>query len=71
MSTSNSPSTRYLHSSVWTGTDLIIWGGYPLGGPLGEGKSYNLATDTWAVSPVQRLSESIFTFHSTTWTGEK
>ena len=72
MSTSNGPSNRYFHSFVWTGTDLIIWGGYPLGGPLGEGKSYNLATDTWSnIASATTVGVNFLRFHSTIWTGEK
>ena len=27
----NAPSPRYQHTAVWTGTDMIIWGGTPDG----------------------------------------
>src|SRR5207249_5375031 len=27
-STTNAPSARYLHTAVWTGSEMIVWGGY-------------------------------------------
>ena len=27
-SPSNAPSARYDHSAVWTGSEMIVWGGY-------------------------------------------
>jgi hypothetical protein len=42
-STTNAPSGRSDHTAVWTGTEMIIWGGgYSSGG------RYNPATDSWA-----------------------
>ena len=26
-STTNAPDTRYLHTAVWTGSEMIVWGG--------------------------------------------
>ena len=42
ISTTNAPSGSFWHASVWTGTDMIVWGG--TGAVAGK---YNLATDTW------------------------
>jgi len=30
--TSNAPSDRYLHTAVWTGSEMIVWGGDNTGG---------------------------------------
>ncbi len=70
-STSNAPSGRDLHSLVWTGSEVIAWGG--CGGVnclIGQnsGGRYNPATDTWQATslleaPTQRNS------HSAVWTG--
>ena len=27
-SMSNAPISRYRHTAVWTGTEMIVWGGY-------------------------------------------
>jgi uncharacterized repeat protein (TIGR01451 family) len=44
---SGSPSGRKYHSMVWTGTEVIVWGGFD-NTVLGDGGRYDPATDTWA-----------------------
>lgn len=50
-SMSNAPPERYLHVAVWTGTEMIIWGGTSKVGatitPLNSGGIYNPSTDSW------------------------
>jgi hypothetical protein len=49
-STVGAPSGRYDHSAVWTGTKMIVWGGYtenPRDNPTDSGAIYDPATDTW------------------------
>jgi hypothetical protein len=43
---------RFQHTAVWTGTDMIVWGG-TVDGNLGlaDGATYSLATDTWTMLP--------------------
>jgi N-acetylneuraminic acid mutarotase len=70
-STTSAPIGRSLHIAVWTGNEMIVWGGYnyPVG-DLNDGGRYNPATDTWvAVSTVNAPSprES----HSGIWTGSE
>jgi N-acetylneuraminic acid mutarotase len=60
---------RHLHSAVWTGTEMIVWGGNDAGAVLlGHGMRYDPGTDSWtAVSETQAPSprES----HTAVWTG--
>lgn len=51
--TAHEPSPRFGESAVWTGQELIIWGGRQLGtsGELGDGARYNPATNTWTPIP--------------------
>jgi hypothetical protein len=42
ISTVGAPSPRTSHTAVWTGTELIIWGG-----GVDTGARYNPATNTW------------------------
>ncbi|MCC5808421.1 MAG: hypothetical protein JJU00_18985 [Opitutales bacterium] len=49
----NAPSPRSRHTAVWTGTEMIIWGGKT--GPdqaTDTGARYNPATDTWTALPL-------------------
>ena len=38
---------RYFNHAVWTGTEMIVWGGLNASGQLGDGARYKPATDTW------------------------
>jgi N-acetylneuraminic acid mutarotase len=43
-STTNAPTARSNHTAVWTGTKMIIWGGYNTSsGPLNTGSTYQKA----------------------------
>src|SRR6185369_2492461 len=42
------PDSRTYHYAVWTGTEMIVWGGGSMGPGLRTGGRYNPATDTWA-----------------------
>lgn len=66
---------RYFHSAVWTGSEVLIWGGrgpYVTGaeGPLRNGYRYNPATDTWAVISTEGAPEARFD-HFAVWTGSE
>lgn len=46
----NAPSPREMHSAVWTGTEMIVWGGcstISCSQIFNDGGRYNPATDTW------------------------
>jgi N-acetylneuraminic acid mutarotase len=44
ISTAGAPSGRYTHSAVWTGSEMIVWGGQPA---TNTGARYNPSTNTW------------------------
>jgi N-acetylneuraminic acid mutarotase len=62
-----SPVGRFYHTAVWTGTEMIIWGGYAGGPASASGGRYNAATDTWMptstvnVPPARTSPTSIWT----------
>ena len=65
-----SPGERSGHSAVWTGTEMIIWGGGIGGIELKTGGRYNPSTDTWqemsiANAPIARVN------HTAVWTGSE
>jgi uncharacterized repeat protein (TIGR01451 family) len=51
-------------TAVWTGTEMIVWGG----GKQNSGARYNPATDTWTPTPVTN-APSHRSGHSAVWTG--
>lgn len=64
------PSPRLSHRAVWTGTEMLVWGGYSNSTPVavGTGGRYNPITDTWtpistAGAPSPRYG------HAAVWTG--
>ena len=68
--TSDAPSERYAHRAVWTGTQMIVWGGnwgYLL---FQDGGRYNPATGTW--SPVSTSgAPASRTGHTALWSGSE
>jgi hypothetical protein len=66
----NVPSVRYRHSAVWTGTEMMVWGGSTSSGFSTTGGRYNPTTDTWTGTsqtnaPVGRM------YASSVWTGSE
>ena len=43
----DAPQARALHAAVWTGTEMIVWGGDISGSLLNTGARYNPATGIW------------------------
>jgi hypothetical protein len=53
---------------VWTGSEVLVWGGYRGGLLLQDGAAYNPATRTWrSLAPNQRASPSTVS----TWMGDR
>lgn len=72
VSATGAPQARGLHSAVWTGSEMIVWGGRGDGDPavLGDGAAYDPVADTWRTiastgAPSARHS------HVAVWTGSK
>ena len=63
------PTARVAHGSVWTGSQLLVWGGFLGGGAYsGNGASYDPALDVW--SPLSTANApSARRGHSAVWTG--
>src|SRR3990172_8151246 len=63
---SATPSARSGHSAIWTGAEMIVWGGDDGFGARLDGARYNPATDTWTSmqnAPIARNG------HKAIWTG--
>jgi N-acetylneuraminic acid mutarotase len=72
--TAGPPDIRYGQTGVWTGTEMIIWGGgygfYPYLHFRNTGTRYNPSTDTWTTTstidaPTGRVA------HTAVWTGSE
>jgi N-acetylneuraminic acid mutarotase len=63
------PTARQYHKAVWTGSEMIVWGGYN-GGPLNDGARYNPAGNSWtAVNPTG--APTARRYHTALWTGSE
>src|SRR5439155_14882106 len=70
-STTSAPDARENHTAVWTGSQMIIWGGF--NGTIGDfntGGRYNPDADNWTATsttgaPVARAS------HTAVWSGSQ
>src|SRR5204863_58303 len=71
-STVGAPSTRIQFSTVWTGTEMIVWGGLTAwnGTPYDTGARYNPATDTWTPMSTAGAPSARFA-HMAVWTGTR
>ncbi len=63
------PYARFGHSAVWTGAEMIVWGGAAIStSSYGDGAAYNPATGKWrAISSTD--APSARRDHSAVWTG--
>ncbi|MFN7971747.1 MAG: hypothetical protein U0166_05290 [Acidobacteriota bacterium] len=70
------PSPRRGHTAVWTGTEMIVWGGtdqtpYNPGGLLDTGGRYDPLTDTWTPTTTSGLCPPARAYHTAVWTGSR
>jgi N-acetylneuraminic acid mutarotase len=65
---------RSRHSLVWTGTEMLVWGGERDDGEdyttLEQGLRYDPATDTWSLM-TREGAPSPRAFHTAVWTGRE
>jgi N-acetylneuraminic acid mutarotase len=68
----NAPSARIWHAGVWTGREMIIWGGCNGPSPCARGQftgaRYDPALDQWIATPLQS-APSARDQHTGIWTG--
>ena len=69
--TVNAPEARETRSAVWTGSEMIIWGGGNFNpGGLNTGGRYNPALDSWTATSTTNAPEGRGS-QSTVWTGSE
>jgi Kelch motif len=70
-STTNAPTARARHTSVWTGSEMIVWGGFNSNNtPLNTGGRYNPGTDSWTVTSTTN-APTARGLHTAVWTGSE
>src|SRR6266436_374651 len=70
-SLTNVPSSRDAHTAVWTGTEMIVWGGTQGGNNFfNTGGRYNPSTDSWTATSTANAPDARF-WHTAVWTGSQ
>ena len=68
----NVPSGRIGHTAVWTGTEMIVWGGgAAFSQPVNTGAAYDPVTDTWRGVSVSPQTPAARSGHAALWTGSR
>jgi N-acetylneuraminic acid mutarotase len=68
MSRLGAPDRRVEQTAIWTGTEMVVWGGGDGTATFGDGGRYDPETDTWsALSAVNAPSPRVL--HTAVWTG--
>lgn len=64
------PAGRIMHSAVWTGAEMIVWGGLDLFGDVSSGGRYAPGTDSWAAMTTVGVPTPRYS-HTAVWTGSQ
>ena len=67
---SNSPPARFSHTAVWTGSEMIVWGGYSDIAPSNDGGRYNPVANSWTALPTTGAPAGRY-YHTAVWTGSE
>ena len=70
-STTNAPVGRWFFTGVWTGTEMIVWGGFDGSSfTLNTGGRYNPGTDSWTATSTTNAPDGR-SHHTAVWTGSE
>jgi N-acetylneuraminic acid mutarotase len=68
--TANVPSARYFHTAVWTGSEMIVWGGQGGSELFNTGGRYNPSTDSWTATSIINAPSARIS-NTAVWTGNE
>ena len=51
----DAPAARISHTAVWSGNEMIVWGGSDINTFLNTGGRYNPSTDSWTPQPARPM----------------
>ena len=69
-STTNAPAGRFDHTAVWTGSEMIVWGGFDWQLRFNTGGRYNPSTDSWTATSTTN-APAARRDHTAVWTGSE
>ena len=62
--------SRVFHTAVWTGSEMIVWGGFDFSSYPNTGERYDPATDTWTATATTNAPSARIN-HTAVWTGSE
>src|SRR5712672_3469026 len=65
----NVPDSRFSHSAVWSGSEMIVWGGNNESGSLDVGGRYDPVNDSWTPTSTGPNVPAPRGDHTAVWTG--
>ena len=73
--TATAPSARTEHTAVWSGNEMVVWGGYHSdfagnAGVVNSGARYDPATDAWTPTSATK-APAARSLHTAVWTGSQ
>jgi N-acetylneuraminic acid mutarotase len=68
--TTNAPTARSGHTAVWTGSEMIVWGGSDGVNYFNTGGRYNPGTDSWTATSTTNAPTGRYG-HTAVWTGSE
>jgi N-acetylneuraminic acid mutarotase len=66
----NAPAGRDVHTAVWTGSEMVVWGGADSVNYFNTGGRYSAATDSWLATTVMNAPTGR-DLHRAVWTGNE
>ncbi len=67
----NLPSARQMHTAVWTGSKMIVWGGRDASTLFNNGGLYDPVDNSWSATAITGNTPAGRTYHTAVWTGSK
>jgi N-acetylneuraminic acid mutarotase len=69
-SNTNAPSPRYSHTAVWSGSEMIVWGGFDGSNRVNSGGRYNPGTNSWTATSIANAPAGRNS-HTAVWSGSE
>src|SRR5947208_509855 len=69
-STTNAPAARAGHTAVWTGSEMIVWGGFNEPSLFNTGGRYNPGTNSWTPTSTTNAPAGRV-YHTAVWNGSE